>query len=412
MKIISVEPTPSPNSMKLTLDSRLNPGVRLDYRKGAEENAPGHIKKLLSIPGVTGVFQTADFLALERHPKGDWESILAAAEGVLGVAGRVGHGSSPTGSAGAGPVGKAGIQASTAISGEPEKGFGEVTVLVQTFRGIPMQVRVSARLTEKRAALPERFQKAAAVAGLASPNLIMERKLEDRGVRYGELEEVLQEVVNELEASFDDERLEQLVERSREMGGLASAEAASGTVAEKKPSEAPAAGLRPEEALDSADWRVRYAALERLEPSEEALPLLIRALGDPHISVKRLAVVYIGDVKAAGTLELLIEALQDPSPIIRRTAGDTLSDRGDPAAVPAMERALADPNKLVRWRAARFLYETGGESSVPALEAAKDDPEFEIRLQIKLALERIRGGEDAQGTVWQQMTRRMGQQAE
>lgn len=75
-------------------------------------------------------------------------------------------------------------------------------MLVQTFRGIPMQVRVLAGGEERRAALPERFLRAATEAGLASPNLIKERKLEDRGVRYGEHADVLEEVVRELDAAF------------------------------------------------------------------------------------------------------------------------------------------------------------------------------------------------------------------
>ncbi|MDT2208001.1 HEAT repeat domain-containing protein, partial [Paenibacillus larvae] len=91
---------------------------------------------------------------------------------------------------------------------------------------------------------------------------------------------------------------------------------------------------------------------------------------------------------------------------VRRTAGDTLSDIGNPAAIPAMIKALKDKNKLVRWRAARFLYEVGDESAVPALKEAAGDPEFEVSLQVQIALERIEGGHEAEGTVWQQMTRR------
>lgn len=389
MKIIRVEPTPSPNSMKLTLDERLNPGVRLDYKQGEEANAPSHIRKLLGIPGVTGIYQTADFLALERHPKGDWQSILATAEGILGVA---------ADQQGAG--GKEGKQEETA----PEKGYGEVGVLVQTFRGIPMQVRVSAGLEERRAALPPRFLKAAAAAGLASPNLIMERKLEDRGVRYGELSEVLDEVVKELDAAYNDGRLRTLVARSYETGGLAGG-APQGldtpAAAEERAVESDLGT-----ALTDPDWRKRYAAVERMKPGPDTVPLLLRAVKDDNASIRRLAVVYLGDVRETDTLPYLLEALKDRSPIIRRTAGDTLSDRGDPKAAPAMEEALSDPSKLVRWRAARFLYEAGDESALPALLAAKDDPEFEIRLQVKLAIERIEGGEAAQGTVWQQMTRR------
>ena len=44
------------------------------------------------------------------------------------------------------------------------------------------------------------------------------------------------------------------------------------------------------------------------------------------------------------------------------------------------------------------------ETALPALKAAENDKEFEVDLQIKLAIERIEGGEEAKGSVWKQMT--------
>lgn len=388
MKIVKIEPTPSPNSMKLTLDTRLNPGVRLDVQRGRDDTAPAYIRKLLAIDGVTGVFQTADFLALERHPRGDWAAILAGAEAVLGTA--------------AGP-GASTSSSTPGAANQQESGYGELTVRVQTFRGIPMQVRVSTPTSEKRAALPERFQKAATEAGLASPNLIMERRLEERGVRYGELEEVLNQVVSELEAEFIQERLDELVRQSADAGfDYQQPEDAKEPPVRELPAEAV---KELEKQLENPDWKVRYAALSRIKADSETLPLLKRALLDRNISVRRLAVVLVGGIEGEEPLALLIHAMKDTSPVIRRTAGDSISDRGDAAAVPAMELALADPSKLVRWRAARFLYEAAGDSSLDALESAKEDPEFEIRLQVRLAIERITSNTEAQGSVWQQMMR-------
>ena len=34
-----------------------------------------------------------------------------------------------------------------------------------------------------------------------------------------------------------------------------------------------------------------------------------------------------------------------------------------------------------------------------------DDPEFEVRMQVRQAIERIESGGEARGTVWQQLTR-------
>jgi hypothetical protein len=369
MKLISVEPTPSPNTMKLNMDERVERGRT--YTAADKDKAPPYIQALLNIAGVKSVFQTADFIALDRHPKADWKAILAEAGAVLGG------------------------EAATVPTGDPDQdGFGEARVYVQTFRGIPMQIRVKTPWREVRVGMPERFVQAAMEAGMSSPNLIKERKLEDRGTRYGEPEEIADELKQELEAAYSDARLRALVERSRTMK------------AEDEPMPEWEHPSREEAlaALDSPDWRLRYRAVEQLQPSLENLDVLEKALADEHVSVRRLAVVWLGEVKGERARELLCRAMEDSSPVVRRTAGDALSDLGDPAAGETMIRALADPNKLVRWRAARFLYDLGDHRAVDALRKAAEDEEFEVALQARMALERIEGGREAEGTVWQQMT--------
>lgn len=84
-----------------------------------------------------------------------------------------------------------------------------------------------------------------------------------------------------------------------------------------------------------------------------------------------------------------------------------MSDLGFVEFEPAMMEALQDKNKLVRWRAAMFLYETGTEACLPALREAEDDKEFEVKLQVKMAIARIEQGEEAKGSVWKQMTERL-----
>ena len=81
--------------------------------------------------------------------------------------------------------------------------------------------------------------------------------------------------------------------------------------------------------------------------------------------------------------------------IVRRTAGDALSDLKDVAAVSTMTQALTDPSKLMRWRAARFLNELGDFSILDALhQAIKSETQFDVRLEMMTALERIEGGSD------------------
>ncbi len=124
------------------------------------------------------------------------------------------------------------------------------------------------------------------------------------------------------------------------------------------------------------------------------------------MQLRRLAVVYLGDLKTPEAMELLFQALRDSSAAVRRTAGDTLSDIGDASATEVMIEALTDKSKLVRWRAARFLYEAGTDDALDALRQAADDPEFEVGLQARMAVERIESGEQAAGTIWQQMANR------
>lgn len=71
MKIQSIEPTPSPNTMKINLDEELPKGMSNNYKKNAEEGAPKVIQEILKIEGVKGVYHVADFLAVERNPKID-----------------------------------------------------------------------------------------------------------------------------------------------------------------------------------------------------------------------------------------------------------------------------------------------------------------------------------------------------
>lgn len=376
MKIVSIEPTPSPNAMKLNVDETLAPGVKYAFTAAeAIGRAPAHLLKLLAVDGVKSVYQAADFIAVEREAGADWRAVLAGVREAFGEAG-----------------------GAAADVPEAAEGFGEATVLVQMFRGIPMQVRVRAGVEESRVALPARFAEAAMKAGAASPNLIRERQLVDHGVRYGDLPEVAEQVAAELDAAYDDARLATLVAQAEAMDDAPVA----------APELSAAERLAPEEIsarLDDADWKVRYAALERLKPTEETLPIVVQALADGNFSVRRLAVVYLGDIKGPVAIEHLTRMLRDASVAVRRTAGDALSDIGDPAAQPAMIEALADKSKIVRWRAARFLYDCGDEAALDALRAASDDPEFEVALQARMAAERIASGEEAAGTIWQQMAK-------
>lgn len=369
MKLVSIEPTPNPNSMKLTLDESLPKGVSRTYTAEDKNECPDYIEKLLNVPGVRSLFHMADFIAVQRRPRMDWQGILARARRAFGEE----------------------SEEVAQAEHELDEGFGEAQVEVQMFRNIPMLVKVSAGAEMHREALPESFKAAVDRAAPSSPNMLAERRWVDQGARYGDLRQIAQEVVEELAASYDEQRLEELVRQAFEKQAEANEQGKPAAQVSQLPKD--------------ADWHVRYAALAKIAPRSEAIAVLVQALQDPESSIRRLAAVYLGLTGDPAAVPPLCKALEDQTVSVRRTAGDSLSDLADPRAIAPMANALKDSNKLVRWRAARFLYETGDASALPALRESKDDPEFEIRMQIRLAIERIEGGHSAQGPVWQQMSR-------
>jgi len=367
MKIKSIEPTPSPNTMKIILDEELPGGKRNNYKKEMANIAPPEIKAILELDGVKGVYHVADFLAVERHPKYDWKDVLSEIRMILGEE-----------------------ETGKAEHNLAHSHYGEIQVYVQFFKNIPMQIKLTDGNEERRVGLAPRFLEAVQKAQLEGDNIVFQRKWIDKGVRYGEFEQIAKDLLEEIEASYPDERLEALIKN-----------------AQNPDSTEPVSRYRKLtlEDLENPDWKKRFQALEQMEePDIEDIPLLERALSDEKTAIRRLATVYLGMIKDKRVLPLIYRALKDKTVTVRRTAGDCLSDLGFIEAQDAMMEALKDPSKLVRWRAAMFLYETGDERALPALKEAENDPEFEVALQIKMAIERIEGGQEALGSVWKQMT--------
>ncbi|KGX91980.1 PBS lyase [Pontibacillus halophilus JSM 076056 = DSM 19796] len=375
MHITSIEPTPSPNSMKINLSESLEMGKTHNFKKEDDlTKAPLYVKELLHIEGVKSLYQVADFIALDRHPKYQWEEILPKARAVFGEESNeqsANHQAAP--------------QQDTAL--------GEVQVQIQMFRGIPMQIKLIEGETEERIALPAEFMNTAMEASKASDNIVKERQWVEHSPRYGELSDIGHDVREELIATYKEERLQHLLQNALN-------EESSSTTTETHRTY----HTVTLEMLEQEDWKERYAALDRMNPTTDDFKVLEKALEDEKASVRRLATVLLGMIEDKAVLPYLYKALQDPSVTVRRTAGDTFSDLGFREAIPAMTEALKDKNKLVRWRAAMFLYEVGDDSAVPALQEAVFDSEFEVRMQAKMALRRIEGGEEAKGSVWNQMT--------
>ncbi|CAM3896023.1 conserved virulence factor C family protein [Mesobacillus zeae] len=368
MRIISIEPTPSPNTMKINLDEELPMGKSQNYKKGTKDGAPEVIQRILEIVGVKGVYHVADFLAVERNARFDWKAILAEVRSAFGQ------------------------DTDEENNGQAklDEHFGEVKVQVQVYKGVPMQVKLTDGNEERRFGLPEIFSRTVVLVQSPDDNIVMVRRWKDLGVRYGDLEQVGNEVTEELVAAYSPDRLARM--------GCPEQAPQDGRTAKAKRSVTL-------EDLSNDDWKVRYQLMEQMEdPSLDDLSLLEKALDDEKASIRRLAAVYLGMIEDKKVLPLLYKALKDKTVTVRRTAGDCLSDLGFPEAAPYMAEALKDVSKLVRWRAAMFLYEAGDETALPALKEAQQDPEFEVSMQASLAAARIEHGEEAKGSVWKQMT--------
>src|SRR5437867_5241058 len=194
VKLLSIETTPNPNSMKLNLDERLAKGVAITYTHENRGDCPSYIEKILAIPGLSSVFRVADFVAIQRKPTAGWEEILSQARIVL----------EDTSSDRTKPE----------AAGASDKEWREVTVSVQFFRDLPMLVKVSSGNETTRLPLPERFGQAIERAMGASENMLMERKWKEEGLRYGDPRDVGEAVVREISAVYDEKKLKELVERA------------------------------------------------------------------------------------------------------------------------------------------------------------------------------------------------------
>ena len=83
MKIVAIEQTPNPNSMRVVLDTELPSGTSYNYKKSDAETAVEPAASVLKINGVNGIYHVMNFMAVERSGDVEWEEILPAIEAVI-----------------------------------------------------------------------------------------------------------------------------------------------------------------------------------------------------------------------------------------------------------------------------------------------------------------------------------------
>lgn len=86
MEIIRIEPTPSPNTMKITVSEEKGDMKSATYRKVSEDN-PEFINKVLELEDVTSVFHAMDFISVDKSPKADWEELIPKIENTFSADG-------------------------------------------------------------------------------------------------------------------------------------------------------------------------------------------------------------------------------------------------------------------------------------------------------------------------------------
>ena len=369
MRILSIEPTPNPNSMKIVLDERLPVGERFTYRM----SNPGNqiTRKILAVSGVNELFRAADFMSVQRNPGANWRDILSAIRQI--VDGR-------------------NIISSDDKSALTNRASDEAAVAIQFFRDIPMLIRNDFDGQQKRVALAKRFNNAIAEVIPHVENMLAERQWVSWGQRYGKIGEIESAITAEIEALYPTWRITQLVKKAL---------LKNGELTEEKrisPSNA-------EQLLESDDWKERFRALETIGPNPSKIEELISCITDERMTIRRLAAVLLGMVNDRRVVPVLCKAVStDPAVAVRRTAGDSLNDHGDNGAIPVMINALKDRSHLVRWRAARFLFEFGDKTALEGLKDIQLDPVFEVSMQARLAIERIEGAKQGDKTVWEEIT--------
>ena len=79
---VQIESTPNPNALKFTVG--IDVGGPKTFVAGRDDDDP-LAAALLSLPGVTSIFMTADFVTLTKTPDADWADIAEQAQKILQI---------------------------------------------------------------------------------------------------------------------------------------------------------------------------------------------------------------------------------------------------------------------------------------------------------------------------------------
>lgn len=445
--VTEIESTPNPSSFIVKLSEPL---VGMEDYEGSlkgktfrktktvqgSASQPLQVASILNIEGIESVYAMATALTINKHVSAKWEYILPLVLTAL-------EGESASASnheqllQGLLQKGIGGTQVdtdddTTNTNTNTNDNGGQVRIRMQISNKIPIQMEGTGFLgTTKRMKLsPSKFAESIQELmekGGSGMDFFAGRKWVDRGVRYieldptttslddtdtdtdnasgnaklseqdqeqRELDAVLFDELEEVDAAYSPQRLATIVaESQREQQ-------------EQEPLSSSSASTRSGMKNDN-DVLLDLETVSRLcdfaeQGDVEAVYTLARFVSSHQGSnaARRNALAFLGgtgDMTPArddDVFNAIASALQkEKNPIMRRTAGDALSDLGDARAVqPAVTALVDDRSKLVQWRAARILGEFGDSMDVVAVlkqASFSDKYAFEVAFEIKNSLRKV-----------------------
>jgi HEAT repeat protein len=151
--------------------------------------------------------------------------------------------------------------------------------------------------------------------------------------------------------------------------------------------------------LNSDDWQVRIAAVEKLSnrTDEEALNLLLTVAGTQteYWPVQIKAILLLGETMDSRVKKFLLAIFNNKTfnwecPAVRSYSAIALGNfKGDPFVVESLIKSLNDSEKLTRQAAIESLGKIGAPEAVPHIINSLNEPSFAIKRSSIEALEAI-----------------------
>ncbi len=122
--------------------------------------------------------------------------------------------------------------------------------------------------------------------------------------------------------------------------------------------------------------------------AETPFALLIAALHDENVRIRRFAADVLGEMGDTQAVDPLIDGLNDADHLVRQNAIISLAKLGDERAIDPLIAMLHDNDKFTRWIAVNALNEMGDPQSVELLQIVlEDDRDQDVREAAREALQ-------------------------